>query len=86
MKGTQSKEVDVLYRAIVDYYSTMSAIDITQEQLESRNKILKNNGIICDSELDQTILELQEKYLAAVDVDDKEKVINIVETTIGLLS
>lgn len=86
MKGTQSKEVDVLYRAIVDYYSTMSAIDITQEQLESRNKILKNGGIVCDSDLDQTILELQEKYLLAYNADDKEKVTSVVETTIGLLS
>lgn len=85
MQGTQSKQAEALYTGIVEYFSGISGVDITQAQLDSRNKLLSNGGIVCSDEMDNQILSLQEKYLAALDSEKFDEVKIIIEEVINLL-
>lgn len=85
MQGTQSKQADALYRGIVDYFSAISGVDITQEQLDQRNRILVNGGIVCNDTLDNKILDLQEKYLLALESEKHDEVKTTIQEVINLL-
>lgn len=53
MKGTDTKQVDYLYRGIMDYFSGMSGLDITIEQISARDKFIADSAIVCDDSLDE---------------------------------
>ncbi len=63
MHGSDSKQADFLFTAIVEYFSNISGSDITAEQLRKRDTILVNLGIVCDDALDNEILALQERVI-----------------------
>lgn len=82
MNGTDSRQADILYRGIIDYYSNISGLDITLEQMTQRNKFITDSAIVCDDSLDEQILALQDEYIAAGDdaLEQKaaiEKIINL---------
>lgn len=83
MKGTASKDAGILYRGIIEYFSTISALDATVEMLSKRDKIVADNGIICDDSLDEQVLELQERFISADGDGATQKA--IVEETLTLL-
>lgn len=83
MNGTDSRQADILYRGIIDYYSSISGLDITFEQMTQRNKFIKDSAIVCDDSLDEQVLALQEEYLAAGDDVSAQK--SIIEKAFALL-
>lgn len=83
MNGTDSRQADILYRGIIDYYSNISGLDITLEQMTQRNKFITDSAIVCDDSLDERVLALQEEYLAAGDDVSAQK--SIIEKAFALL-
>ncbi|HEG4360528.1 TPA: hypothetical protein SD296_005525 [Klebsiella oxytoca] len=84
MNGTDSRQADILYRGIIDYYSNISGLDITLEQMTQRNKFITDSAIVCDDSLDEQVLALQEEYLAAGDNALEQKA--VIEKIINLLA
>ncbi|HHE5241965.1 TPA: hypothetical protein ACPEZI_006238 [Klebsiella michiganensis] len=84
MTGTESKQADYLYRGIIDYYSNISGLDITEEQIAMRNKFIKESAIVCDDSLDAQVLDLQDEYIAAGDNVSAQKA--AIEKVIALLA
>jgi len=83
MIGTETKQADSLYRGIMDYYSNISGLDITIDQLTIRNKFISDSAIVCDDSLDEHILSLQNEYIAADGNTSEQRA--IIEKTIELL-
>lgn len=83
MNGTDSRQADILYRGIIDYYSNISGLDITLEQMTQRNKFITDSAIVCDDSLDEQVLALQEEFLAAGDDISAQK--SIIEKVFALL-
>lgn len=90
MNSSNSKQVDTLFRAIVEYFSNISGTDLTQNQMRQRDLILGNLGIICDDSLDGEIIKLQEDLIAAgfknSPQESSEASRSAVETAINLLA
>ncbi|HAT3749756.1 TPA: hypothetical protein I8622_002747 [Klebsiella oxytoca] len=84
MTGTESRQADYLYRGIIDYYSNISGLDITEEQIAMRNKFIKESAIVCDDSLDAQVLELQDEYIAADGDTSAQKF--VIEKVIALLA
>ncbi|MEL0414551.1 MULTISPECIES: hypothetical protein [Klebsiella] len=84
MNGTDSRQADILYRGIIDYYSSISGLDITFEQMTQRNKFITDSAIVCDDSLDEQVLALQEEYIAAGDNALEQKA--VIEKIINLLA
>ncbi|HEB9106389.1 TPA: hypothetical protein R1B15_005201 [Klebsiella aerogenes] len=84
MNGTESRKADYLYRGIIDYYSNISGLDITLEQMTQRNKFIMDSAIVCDDSLDEQVLALQDEYIAAGDDVSAQK--NIIEKAFSLLN
>lgn len=84
MNGTESRKADYLYRGIIDYYSNISGLDITLEQMTQRNKFIMDSAIVCDDSLDEQVLALQGEYIAAGDDVSAQK--NIIEKAFSLLN
>ncbi|HDX9163502.1 TPA: hypothetical protein RQO67_000801 [Klebsiella michiganensis] len=84
MTGTESKQADYLYRGIIDYYSNISGLDITEEQIAMRNKFIKESAIVCDDSLDAQVLDLQGEYISAGDNVSAQKA--AIEKVIALLA
>ncbi|EMN0592072.1 hypothetical protein ACQZD5_000202 [Klebsiella aerogenes] len=84
MNGTESRKADYLYRGIIDYYSNISGLDITLEQMTQRNKFIMDSAIVCDDSLDEQVLALQDEYIAAGDDGSAQK--NIIEKAFSLLN
>lgn len=89
MQGTDSKQAEWLFRGIVNYYSDISGSEITAAQVATRDKIIANNGIVCDNSLDAQVLALQDAYVAADDAttpaDTKAAQKQAIESAIALL-
>lgn len=83
MKGTQSKEVDRLYRGILQYFEDIGSLNITVEHVGIIQKFKNDNGIICDDSLDEKILSLNDRFSLADTVEEKNA---IVEETISVLT
>lgn len=73
MTGSDAKQADVLYKAIIDYYGNMSGSDITAEQITQRDKITASGVIECDDSLDSQVLALQDALIAADDAATTEE-------------
>ncbi|BEG52797.1 hypothetical protein PCS78_06430 [Escherichia coli] len=90
MTGSDAKQADVLFKAIVDYYGNMSGSDITTAQVNQRDKIIASGVIECDDAIDLKILELQDKYIDAENEASTETMLlkrkQVVEEAILLLS
>ncbi|HBT3052915.1 TPA: hypothetical protein MBE97_000874 [Klebsiella aerogenes] len=84
MNGTESRKADYLYRGIIDYYSSISGLDITLEQMTQRNKFIMDSAIVCDDSLDGQVLALQDEYIDAGDDVSAQK--NIIEKAFLLLN
>lgn len=84
MNGTDSRQADILYRGIIDYYSNISGLDITLEQMTQRNKFITDSAIVCDDSLDEQVLALQDEYIAAGDNTLEQK--DVIEKIINLLA
>ncbi|MBV2179501.1 hypothetical protein KUF61_24430 [Klebsiella aerogenes] len=84
MNGTESRKADYLYRGIIDYYSNISGLDITLEQMTQRNKFIMDSAIVCDDSLDEQVLALQDEYIAAGDDVSAQK--SIIEKAFSLLN
>lgn len=67
MTGSDAKQADVLYKAIIDYYGNLSGSDITAEQVAQRDKITSSGVIECADSLDSQILALQDDLISADD-------------------
>lgn len=83
MKGTDTKQVDYLYRGIMDYFSGMSGLDITIEQISARDKFIADSAIVCDDYLDEEVISLHDEFVSADGDPLKQK--EIIERTIALL-
>ncbi|HCM5538343.1 hypothetical protein M4B63_03260 [Klebsiella pneumoniae] len=90
MTGSDAKQADVLFKAIVDYYGNMSGSDITTSQVNQRDKIIASGVIECDDSIHLKILELQDKYIDAENETSTETMLlkrkQVVEEAIFLLS
>ncbi|EPS9754127.1 hypothetical protein ACVNBA_001833 [Klebsiella oxytoca] len=84
MNGTETKQVDYLYRGIIDYFSNISGLDITTEQIKLRNKFISESAIVCDDSLDEQIIRLQDEFIAAGGVPEQEKL--VIEKVLELLN
>lgn len=84
MNGTETKQVDYLYRGIIDYYSNISGLDITTEQIKLRNKFISESAIVCDDSLDEQIISLQDEFIAAGGIPEQEKL--VIEKVLELLN
>lgn len=84
MNGTESRKADCLYRGIIEYYSNISGIDITLEQITQRDNFITKSAIVCDDSLDGQVMSLQEEYIAADGNLLEQK--GIIEEAIELLS
>lgn len=62
MNGTASKDADVLYQGIMEYYAGLSGLEITAAQVATRNNFTAAHGIVCDDSLDQKILAIQDQF------------------------
>lgn len=90
MTGSDSKQADVLFKAIVDYYGNMSGSDITTNQVNQRDKIIASGVIECDASLDSQILSLQDELIEADNALTTEEMYarrkSVIETAINLIS
>ncbi|MFT4271807.1 MAG: hypothetical protein QM578_12405 [Pantoea sp.] len=90
MTGSDAKQADVLYMAIVDYYGNISGSDITTAQVSQRDKITASGVIECDDSLDAQILSLQKNYIDAENESTTELMLSnkksAVESAIALLT
>ena len=83
MKGTSSKDADVLYKGILEYYANISGLSISGEQLQTRDSFIEDGALICEDSLDEEVLKLQEDFITFKgDVQETNK---IVESAISLL-
>lgn len=83
MQGTQTKELDRLYRGILQYFDDIGSLNITVEHVALIAKFKSDNGIVCDSSLDEKMISLNNQFCSADTVEEKNA---IVEETIKLLS
>jgi hypothetical protein len=83
MQGTQSKDADMLYRGILDYYAGISGLEITKEQMERRDKFIVDAVLLCDDSLDETVLSIQERFVMAAGNSAEQNL--IIEELISLL-
>lgn len=83
MNGTESMQVDYLYKGIIDYFSNMSGLDISSSDLIMRDKFIADSAIVCDSSLDDAVIELQDRYIAANNNIALQR--EIIQETINLL-
>lgn len=83
MQGTQTKELDRLYRGILQYFDDIGSLNITVEHVALIAKFKNDNGIACDSLLDEKMISLNDQFCSADTVEEKNR---IVEETIKLLS
>lgn len=83
MKGTKSKDAAIIYRGILDYYTGLSGLEITIDQITKRDKFVKDAALICDDSLDAQVLSLQDEFVNADGDAAKQKV--IVEQVIEIL-
>ncbi|HBQ0909242.1 TPA: hypothetical protein L7J85_003704 [Klebsiella pneumoniae] len=90
MTGSDAKQADVLFKAIVDYYGNMSGSDITTAQVNQRDKIIASGVIECDASLDSQILSLQDELIEADNALTTEEMYarrkSVIETAINLIS
>lgn len=90
MTGSDAKQADVLFKAIVDYYGNMSGSDITTAQVNQRDKIISSGVIECDASLDSQILSLQDELIEADNALTTEEMYarrkSVIETAINLIS
>lgn len=90
MTGSDAKQADVLFKAIVDYYGNMSGSDITTNQVNQRDKIIASGVIECDASLDSQILSLQDELIEADNALTTEEMYarrkTVIETAINLIS
>ncbi|WP_458020112.1 hypothetical protein [Klebsiella pneumoniae] len=90
MTGSDAKQADVLFKAIVDYYGNMSGSDITTNQVNQRDKIIASGVIECDASLDSQILSLQDELIEADNALTTEEMYarrkSVIETAINLIS
>lgn len=83
MKGTSSKDADVLYKGILEYYANISGLSISGEQLQTRDSFIEDGALICEDSLDEEVLKLQEDFITLKgNVQETNK---IVESAISLL-
>ncbi|AML34581.1 hypothetical protein [Klebsiella aerogenes] len=75
MNGTETKQVDYLYRGIIDYFSNISGLDITTEQIKLRDKFITESAIVCDDSLDAQVISLQDEFIAAGGNPEQEKLV-----------
>ncbi|HFT4301684.1 TPA: hypothetical protein ACHV7O_005304 [Klebsiella quasipneumoniae] len=89
MTGSDAKQADVLFKAIVDYYGNMSGSDITTNQVNQRDKIIASGVIECDASLDSQILSLQDELIEADNALTTEEMYarrkSVIETAINLI-
>ncbi len=89
MTGSDAKQADVLFKAIVDYYGNMSGSDITTAQVNQRDKIIASGVIECDASLDSQILSLQDELIEADNALTTEEMYarrkSVIETAINLI-
>lgn len=83
MKGTQSKEVDRLYRGILQYFEDIGTLNITVEDVAIIQKFKNDHGIICDDSLDEAVIALNDRFALADTVSEKNA---IVEEAISILT
>ncbi|HBY6914450.1 TPA: hypothetical protein MI547_06550 [Klebsiella pneumoniae] len=90
MTGSDARQADVLFKAIVDYYGNMSGSDITTSQVNQRDKIIASGVIECDASLDRQILSLQDELIEADNALTTEEMYArrkfVIETAINLIS
>lgn len=65
MTGSDAKQADYLYQAIVNYYGNLSGSDITTAQVVQRDKIFASGVIECADSLDAQVLALQDQLVTA---------------------
>ncbi|AOA95132.1 hypothetical protein AM387_24915 [Klebsiella pneumoniae] len=89
MTGSDARQADVLFKAIVDYYGNMSGSDITTSQVNQRDKIIASGVIECDASLDSQILSLQNELIEADNALTTEEMYarrkSVIETAINLI-
>lgn len=72
MQGTQLRELDVLTRAIMEYYANKSGYDITAEDIATRDLVVPWGMRPFPDSLDEQMLALQEQYVQAQDLSTAE--------------
>lgn len=83
MQGTQTKELDRLYRGILQYFDDIGSLNITVEHVALITKFKSDNGIACDDSLDEKMISLNDQFCEADTVEEKNL---IIEEAVKLLS
>ena len=75
MRGTQSRDAEVLYRKAQEYFDRISLGELSEQESKVLEALMQDGGIVCDSSRDDVVLSLQREYLAATTREDKNVVI-----------
>ncbi|AOA95130.1 hypothetical protein AM387_24900 [Klebsiella pneumoniae] len=75
MRGTQSRDAEILYRKTQEYFDRISLGDLTEQESIVLEALMQNGGIVCDSSRDEIVLSLQRDYLASTTREKKDAVI-----------
>lgn len=89
MKGTLLRDLDILTRAIMEYYANKSGYDITVADIQRRDKVVPGGIRDFPDSLDAQVLALQQLWIDADNLPTPESTAEqkqyAVETAIELL-
>ncbi|APD20656.1 hypothetical protein HOR38_gp01 [Klebsiella phage KPV811] len=72
MQGTLLRDLDILTRAIMEYYANKSGYDITVEDIKRRDKVVPGGIRDFPDTLDEQVLALQQLWIDAEDLTTPE--------------
>ncbi|EOY8578418.1 MULTISPECIES: hypothetical protein [Klebsiella] len=75
MRGTQSRDAEILYRKTQQYFDRIPLGELSEQESVVLEALMLDGGIVCESFRDEIVLSLQQEYLTSATREEKDAAI-----------